>query len=171
VSPTAVIASVAVAGARSVGYACGVVGSFVDGPAEVTLHRPVPLDAPLKAERHDDGRVTLHHDDVLVAEGEPALPLDLEPPHRVAAAVTSAALAGNGTVPQEHVWAALERALAAPGRLARMTAELIEPVAPGEPVLALGWPLCSESREHHTASVLLAADGRVLAAARAHWLR
>ena len=65
------------------GYACGRVARFVDGPAEVTLRRPVPLDTGLDAERHDDGRVTLHHDGVLLAEAEPALPLDdIVPPRR-----------------------------------------------------------------------------------------
>ena len=64
------------------GYACGRVARFVDGPAEVTLRRPIPLETPLDVERHDDGRVTLHHDGVLLATGEPALPLDFEPPCR-----------------------------------------------------------------------------------------
>jgi hypothetical protein len=64
------------------GYACGLVARLVDGPAEVSLRRPVPLGRELRAERHDDGRVTLHDGDVLIAEGGPALPLDLEPPRR-----------------------------------------------------------------------------------------
>jgi hypothetical protein len=59
------------------GYACGRVAELVDGPAEVTLRRPVPLDTPLDVERHDDGSVTMHHDGLLLAEGNPALPLDL----------------------------------------------------------------------------------------------
>jgi hypothetical protein len=64
------------------GYACGVVARHVDGPARVSLRRPVPLGTPLELERHDDGHVTLHDGDVLIAEGDPALPLDLEPPYR-----------------------------------------------------------------------------------------
>jgi hypothetical protein len=63
------------------GYACGLVARYVDGPAEVTLHRPVPLETALELARHEDGRVTLHHADTLLAVGEPALPLDLEPPY------------------------------------------------------------------------------------------
>jgi len=64
------------------GYACGVVASHVDGPAHVSLRRPVPLGTPLELERHDDGHVTLHDGELLIAEGDPALPLDLEPPYR-----------------------------------------------------------------------------------------
>jgi hypothetical protein len=64
------------------GYACGVVASHVDGPAHVSLRRPVPLGAALELERHDDGHVTLHDGELLIAEGDPALPLDLEPPYR-----------------------------------------------------------------------------------------
>jgi len=64
------------------GYACGVVARHVDGPAHVSLRRPVPLGIPLELERHDDGHVTLHDGDLLIAEGDPALPLDLEPPYR-----------------------------------------------------------------------------------------
>jgi len=65
------------------GYACGIVARHVDGPAQVSLRRPVPLGIPLELERHDDGHVTLHDGELLIAEGDPALPLDeLEPPYR-----------------------------------------------------------------------------------------
>jgi hypothetical protein len=64
------------------GYACGVVARHVDGPARVSLRRPVPLGTPLELERHGDGHVTLHDGEQLIAEGDPALPLDLEPPYR-----------------------------------------------------------------------------------------
>ena len=70
-------------GTANGGYACGIVARHVDGPAHVSLRRPVPLGRALELERHDDGHVTLHDGDVLIAEGDPALPLDdLEPPHR-----------------------------------------------------------------------------------------
>ena len=103
---------------RPIGYACGVVASFVDGPADVRLHRALPLDAPLhrraprRRPRHPD------HEDVLVAEAHPALPLDLEPPHRVTATAPRPALAGRRR-DAGHVWAALGRALAAHGLLCR----------------------------------------------------
>jgi hypothetical protein len=64
------------------GYACGIVARHVDGPAHVSLRRPVPLGTPLELERHDDGHVTLHDGELLIAEGDPALPLDIEPPYR-----------------------------------------------------------------------------------------
>jgi hypothetical protein len=65
------------------GYACGVVSRHVDGPAHVSLRRPVPLGTPLSLERHDDGHVTLHDGETLIAEADPALPLDeLAPPYR-----------------------------------------------------------------------------------------
>jgi len=76
------------------GYACGLVARHVDGPAEVTLRRPVPLGVALDAERHGDGRVTLHHEGELLAEGEPALPLDIEPPHRPSVAEAREAARG-----------------------------------------------------------------------------
>jgi hypothetical protein len=64
------------------GYACGVIARHVDGPAHVSLRRPVPLGAPLELERHDDGHVTVHDGETLIAEADPALPVDLEPPYR-----------------------------------------------------------------------------------------
>ena len=64
------------------GYACGVVARHVDGPAHVSLRRPVPLGTTLELERHDDGHVTLHDGELLIAEADPALPLDIEPPYR-----------------------------------------------------------------------------------------
>jgi hypothetical protein len=210
------------------GYACGRVAAFVDGPAEVTLRRPVPLESPLDAERHADGAVTLHHDDVLIAEAEPTLPLDLEPPHRPTVAearqaarhcfrapellaccyvcsprridglgvtfgplpsdpeMTGGLLLADATVPHadghvlpEIAWAALDCPSYAPplwdqerpSLLARMSAELIEPIALGQPVVAVGWSLGSNGRKHESATALLAADGRMLARSRALWIQ
>jgi hypothetical protein len=53
------------------GYSSGVFAGLVDGPAEVSLRSPVPLDAPLAVERGDPGLRVLHGD-VLVAEVHPA---------------------------------------------------------------------------------------------------
>jgi hypothetical protein len=210
------------------GYACGRVAAFVDGPAEVTLRRPVPLETPLDAERHADGSVTLHHDGVLIAEAEPALPLDLEPPHRPTVAearqaarhcfrapellaccyvcsprridglgvtfgplpsdpeMTGGLLLADATVPHadghvlpEIAWAALDCPSYAPplwdqerpSLLARMSAEVIEPIALGQPVVAVGWSLGSNGRKYESATALLAADGRMLARSRALWIQ
>jgi hypothetical protein len=60
------------------GYTAGRLAAFVDGPAEVTLRLPPPLDRPLTVVR-EDGRVQLLDGEALVAEARPGTP-DLEPP-------------------------------------------------------------------------------------------
>jgi hypothetical protein len=50
------------------GYTCGLLASFVAGPAQVTLRVPPPLGRPLRVEADGDGAVTLHDGDTLVAE-------------------------------------------------------------------------------------------------------
>jgi hypothetical protein len=54
------------------GYSAGIVAGFIDGPAEVSLRRPVPLERPLEVARDEDGSVRLLDGDELVAEGHPA---------------------------------------------------------------------------------------------------
>ena len=234
-SPTATTASIVLArrfngptDSANGGYASGRLAAYVDGPAEVTLRRPVPLETPLDVERHDDGHVTLHHDGVLIAEADPALPLDLEPPHRPTVdeareatrhcwrgpellaccyvcsprridglgvtfgqlpsdpEMTGALLLADRTVPNDgHVvlpeiaWAALDCPSYAPplwvrerpSLLARMTAELLEPIELGQPVVAVGWSLGGEGRKHRSATAILGSDGRTLARAEALWIR
>lgn len=51
------------------GYACGAVAGFLDGPVEVTLRRPPPLDAPMTLARTEKGSIEIHDDHGLVAEG------------------------------------------------------------------------------------------------------
>jgi hypothetical protein len=53
------------------GYTCGVVGSLLEGTAEVTLRTPPPLDRPLDVERHGSG-LRLTAGGQLVAEATPA---------------------------------------------------------------------------------------------------
>ena len=53
------------------GYAAGRLAAFVDGPAEVTLRLPPPLDRPL-AVAADDGRVLLLDGEAVVAEARGA---------------------------------------------------------------------------------------------------
>jgi hypothetical protein len=57
-----------------------------------------------------------------------------------------------------------------PSLLARMHAELLEPIPLGEPIVATGWLLGAEGRKHYTASALLTADGRLLARAAHLWV-
>ena len=58
-----------------------------------------------------------------------------------------------------------------PSLLATMSAELLEPIPAGEPLVVVGWALESEGRKHHSASALLTPDGRMLARARALWIQ
>jgi hypothetical protein len=60
------------------GYCAGAIADFVDGPAEVSLRRPVPLDTPLDVDR-DDGAVRVLDGEALVAEAR-ATVLDIEVP-------------------------------------------------------------------------------------------
>jgi hypothetical protein len=100
--------------------------------------------------------------------------------------MTAAVLIADVTVPHdergiepEMAWAALDCpsyvpalwSADVPSMLARTQAELIEPIPLGEAIVACGWPLESDGRKQHTASALLAADGRILARARHLWVR
>jgi hypothetical protein len=60
------------------GYAAGRLATFVDGPAEVTLRLPPPLDRPLTVAR-EDGVVRLLDGEALVAEARHGGP-ELDPP-------------------------------------------------------------------------------------------
>ena len=53
------------------GYTCGLVASLLDGPAEVSLRAPPPLERELSVERAD-GAVLVSDGDTLVAEARPA---------------------------------------------------------------------------------------------------
>jgi hypothetical protein len=61
------------------GYSAGVVAGFLDGAAEVTLRRPVPLDTPLEVEREDDGSVRVLDGEAVVAEAR-SVPVEIEAP-------------------------------------------------------------------------------------------
>jgi hypothetical protein len=65
------------------GFAAGSLAAFVDGPAEVTLRVPPPLDRPLAVVADEAGRVLLLDGEVVVAEAEPGTP-GIEPPAPVA---------------------------------------------------------------------------------------
>jgi hypothetical protein len=65
------------------GYCAGVVTSFVDGPAAVSLRSPVPLETPLEVVTDEDGSVRVLDGDTLVAEAHPTAVLDLEVPASV----------------------------------------------------------------------------------------
>ena len=54
------------------GYCSGIVASFLEGAAEVSLRRPVPLDTPLDVMRENDGSVRVLDGETLVAEARSA---------------------------------------------------------------------------------------------------
>ena len=62
------------------GYCSGLIASFVEGPASVTLRSPIPLETPLEVIREDDGSVRVLAGETLVAEAHSAPELDLEVP-------------------------------------------------------------------------------------------
>ena len=57
------------------GYSCGVVAAALEGPAAVSLRRPVPLDQALDLRHEDDDKLCAFVDDALIAEAIPAAPL------------------------------------------------------------------------------------------------
>jgi hypothetical protein len=63
------------------GYAAGRLAAFVDGPAEVTLRLPPPLDRPL-AVTEEDGGIVLFDGEAVVAEARPGRP-DVDVPASV----------------------------------------------------------------------------------------
>ena len=72
------------------GYVCGVFASSIDGPAEVTLRLPPPLDVPLTIERAE-GQIRFEHSGALVGEAAPGSAPDWEPPAPVPFDVAAAA--------------------------------------------------------------------------------
>jgi hypothetical protein len=87
------------------GYACGLVAAHVDGPAEVTLRLPPPLEKPLRVERAD-GSVRVLDADQLVAEGvrrhDEDLGVDVPDPVGVADAERAATTSRLHEHPEEH---------------------------------------------------------------------
>jgi len=55
-------------GSGNGGYVCGLIAGYLDGPAEVTLRRPPPLETPLAVERDDQGSVRVLDGQTLIAE-------------------------------------------------------------------------------------------------------
>lgn len=74
------------------GYVCGRVAAFIDGPAEVTLMKPPPLDRKMNVEVGKDGTVAMLDGEDQVGGAKPAA-LDLDIPSPLdfdAAAIASA---------------------------------------------------------------------------------
>ena len=64
------------------GYCSAAVASFVEGPAEVTLRSPIPLDTSLEV-RRENGTVLVLDGETLIAEAAPMPQLELEVPEPV----------------------------------------------------------------------------------------
>ncbi len=64
------------------GYSCGLFAGLIDGPAEVSLRAPVPVDTELRSEQREGGADVLDGDS-LVAKVESAGELDIEVPEAV----------------------------------------------------------------------------------------
>jgi hypothetical protein len=75
------------------GYSAGLIAGLVDGPAEVRLRSPVPLDTPLEVERRTDGHVLVTNGSALIATAAPAGELELQvlPPVSLQSARAAAA--------------------------------------------------------------------------------
>jgi hypothetical protein len=76
------------------GYSSGMVAASIEGAAEVTLRRPVPLDKPLAVNSEDDGLVFALDGEELIAEARPAPEFDLDVPAPVGLEQARAAASG-----------------------------------------------------------------------------
>jgi hypothetical protein len=85
------------------GVAGGSVARFLDGPAEVSLRTPPPLDTRLEVERMCDGSVTVHHDDTVVAMARPSELSGLTPPVRPTVAHAREAMGNHPWLGERHI--------------------------------------------------------------------
>jgi hypothetical protein len=76
------------------GYCSGVIAGFLEGAAEVTLRRPVPLGTPLDVVRENDGAVRVLDGEALIAEARSAPELEVEVPAPVS--LDEAGIAAEG---------------------------------------------------------------------------
>jgi hypothetical protein len=83
------------------GYSAGLAASLVEGPAEVSLRAPPPLETPLAVDRRDDGSFALRDGDRVVLEARPAA-VDLELPEPVSVADAEAAEEGSPFLDETH---------------------------------------------------------------------
>jgi hypothetical protein len=80
-------------GSANGGYTCGLLASFMHGPAEVTLRMPPPLERPLEVTA--DGAVELRDGDAAVAEAA-AAEVDIEVPDPISFEEAAAAALPEG---------------------------------------------------------------------------
>jgi len=74
------------------GYVAGLFAERIDGPLEVTLRRPTPLDTQLVFRASDDGRHELVDGDAVIAEAvRKPLAIEVPPPPSLAQAIAAEA--------------------------------------------------------------------------------
>jgi hypothetical protein len=83
------------------GYSAGLAASLVDGPAEVALRAPPPLETELVPERREDGSAALLDQGKVVLEAR-STALDVEPPEPVSVEDAVAAEAGSPFLDDSH---------------------------------------------------------------------
>ena len=83
------------------GYSAGLGASLVDGPAEVALRAPPPLETPMAVERREDGSAAVLVDAQLVMEARPAA-VDVEVPEPVAIEDAAGATADSAFLLDTH---------------------------------------------------------------------
>lgn len=84
----------------------------------------------------------------------------------------------DGNVRPEFLWASIDCAgswapeprPAGPIVLGRFTASLRGAIACGDTAIVIGWPIAAEGRKYQVGSAVFAADGELLACARATWI-
>jgi hypothetical protein len=81
-------------GSGNGGYTCGLVAQQLDGPAEVTLRTPPPLETELSVVR-EAATIKVYADSTLVAEAQPAV----EAPEPVSPATPAEAVAAAAAYP------------------------------------------------------------------------
>jgi hypothetical protein len=83
------------------GYSAGLAASLVEGPAEVALRAPPPLETPLTVELRGDGSAALVDGDRVVLEARPAS-VDVEVPEPVSVEDALAAEEGSPFLDESH---------------------------------------------------------------------
>jgi hypothetical protein len=85
------------------GYTSGLLAAYVEGTAaEVTLHRPPPLDRPLAVERTDEGVLLRDGDEVVARARATTVPFEAPEPVSVGVAVVAAEGSLFRRAPGEH---------------------------------------------------------------------
>ena len=117
------------------GYTCGLVARLIEGPAEVTLRQPPPIERELSLERDGD-RVVLLDGDTLVAEGVPT-DVDWDVPDSVSLAEAEAAVSESYFLKRPRPFVTCF--VCGPDRPARDGLELYPGPVPGRELIAATW--------------------------------